>query len=134
MPQGAIKKLVEGKGFGFIDGEQGDIFFHYSALDGTAFEVVFEVLHESCASRVAALGVHFDGTVNDRGQVFGPADLSLMQHFAQQGGVRGPARQLSGDAMEEQGSQGEDVGPRVHGSTGGLLRGNVPQRADGTLR
>ena len=37
MPQGKIKKLT-GKGFGFIDGERGDIFFHSSALEGTTFE------------------------------------------------------------------------------------------------
>ena len=34
MPQGTIKKLAE-KGFGFIKGESGDVFFHHSAvLDG----------------------------------------------------------------------------------------------------
>lgn len=32
MPQGTIKKLVRDKGFGFIEGERGDIFFHHSAL------------------------------------------------------------------------------------------------------
>ncbi len=31
MPQGTIKKLTD-KGFGFIQGEGGDIFFHHSAL------------------------------------------------------------------------------------------------------
>ena len=42
MPQGTIKKLVAGKGFGFIDGEGGDIFFHNSALEGTTFEALSE--------------------------------------------------------------------------------------------
>lgn len=31
MPQGTIKKLTD-KGFGFIEGERGDIFFHHSAV------------------------------------------------------------------------------------------------------
>ena len=34
MPEGAIKKLISDKGFGFIEGERGDIFFHHSALVG----------------------------------------------------------------------------------------------------
>lgn len=41
MPQGAIKKLTD-KGFGFIDGERGDIFFHCSAVEGTTFEALTE--------------------------------------------------------------------------------------------
>ena len=39
MPQGTIKKLTD-KGFGFIEGERGDIFFHHSALEGTTFEAL----------------------------------------------------------------------------------------------
>ena len=31
MPQGKIKKLTE-KGFGFIQGGGGDVFFHHSAV------------------------------------------------------------------------------------------------------
>lgn len=42
MPQGTIKKLVSDKGFGFIDGERGDLFFHHSALA----DATFESLHE----------------------------------------------------------------------------------------
>ena len=34
MPQGTIKKLVADKGFGFINGEKGDLFFHHSAVEG----------------------------------------------------------------------------------------------------
>lgn len=37
MPQGTIKKLTD-KGFGFIAGEKGDIFFHLSSLEETTFE------------------------------------------------------------------------------------------------
>jgi CspA family cold shock protein len=41
MPQGTIKKLTQ-KGFGFIEGEQGEIFFHKSALADTTFEALSE--------------------------------------------------------------------------------------------
>ena len=29
MSQGTIKKLVSDKGFGFIEGERGELFFHH---------------------------------------------------------------------------------------------------------
>lgn len=38
MPQGTIKKVIADKGFGFIDGESGDLFFHLSALQECEFE------------------------------------------------------------------------------------------------
>jgi CspA family cold shock protein len=38
MPQGTIKKLLTDKGYGFIDGEQGDLFFHHSAVEGATIE------------------------------------------------------------------------------------------------
>lgn len=38
MPEGVIKKLVSDKGFGFIAGEKDELFFHHSAVEGTAFE------------------------------------------------------------------------------------------------
>jgi len=38
MPQGTIKKLVADRGFGFIEGERGELFFHHSALEGTTIE------------------------------------------------------------------------------------------------
>ncbi|MEX0794606.1 MAG: cold shock domain-containing protein [Pirellulaceae bacterium] len=41
MSQGIIKKLTD-KGFGFIEGERGDIFFHHSALEGTSYESLRE--------------------------------------------------------------------------------------------
>ena len=41
MPQGTIKKLTD-KGFGFIEGDRGDVFFHSSSLEGTAFDALSE--------------------------------------------------------------------------------------------
>jgi CspA family cold shock protein len=38
MPEGKIKKLVTDKGFGFIEGEKGDLFFHHSTVDGGRIE------------------------------------------------------------------------------------------------
>ena len=40
MPQGTIKKLLADKGFGFIQGERGDLFFHHSSVEGTSIEVL----------------------------------------------------------------------------------------------
>ena len=40
MPQGTIKKVIADKGFGFIEGERGDMFFHHSALEGISIEVL----------------------------------------------------------------------------------------------
>ena len=40
MPQGTVKKLLTDKGFGFIEGERGDIFFHHSALEETTIEAL----------------------------------------------------------------------------------------------
>ncbi len=42
MPQGTIKKLVSDKGFGFIAGERGELFFHHSSLVGTTIEQLRE--------------------------------------------------------------------------------------------
>ena len=43
MPQGTIKKLITEKGFGFIEGEQGDdLFFHHSAVQGATIEELRE--------------------------------------------------------------------------------------------
>jgi CspA family cold shock protein len=42
MPEGTIKKLVSDKGFGFIEGERGDVFFHMSSVEGTSFEALSE--------------------------------------------------------------------------------------------
>jgi cold shock protein len=42
MPQGTIKKLIAEKGFGFIQGERGELFFHHSAVQGTTIEALRE--------------------------------------------------------------------------------------------
>ncbi len=42
MSQGTIKKLVSDRGFGFIEGERGELFFHHSAVEGTSFEDLHE--------------------------------------------------------------------------------------------
>ena len=42
MAQGTIKKLVSDKGFGFISGEKGDLFFHHTALVDAAFDTLQE--------------------------------------------------------------------------------------------
>ena len=42
MPQGTIKKLIADKGYGFIKGEDGELFFHHSAVEGEAFETLQE--------------------------------------------------------------------------------------------
>jgi len=42
MPQGTIRKLITEKGYGFIEGERGDLFFHHSAVQGTTFEALTE--------------------------------------------------------------------------------------------
>ena len=41
MPEGTIKKLTQ-KGFGFIETERGDLFFHMSALDGVSYDQLYE--------------------------------------------------------------------------------------------
>jgi len=38
MPQGTIKKLVGDKGFGFISGESGELFFHHTGVISGSFE------------------------------------------------------------------------------------------------
>lgn len=42
MPQGVIKKLVQDRGFGFISGDRGDVFFHHSTVDGGVFDELQE--------------------------------------------------------------------------------------------
>jgi CspA family cold shock protein len=42
MPQGKIKKIIADKGFGFIEGDRGDLFFHHSELQGVAIEELRE--------------------------------------------------------------------------------------------
>ena len=40
MPQGTIKKVIADKGFGFIEGDQGDLFFHHSEVEGGSIETL----------------------------------------------------------------------------------------------
>jgi CspA family cold shock protein len=40
MPQGTIKKLIADRGFGFIEGERGELFFHHSAVKGASIETL----------------------------------------------------------------------------------------------
>lgn len=42
MSQGTIKKLVQDRGFGFIQGEKGELFFHHSAVEGGVFDTLRE--------------------------------------------------------------------------------------------
>ena len=42
MPEGKIKKLVSDRGFGFVEGERGELFFHHSEVQGVAFEELQE--------------------------------------------------------------------------------------------
>jgi CspA family cold shock protein len=42
MPEGKIKKVLSEKGFGFIEGEREDLFFHHSEVQGTSIEQLSE--------------------------------------------------------------------------------------------
>lgn len=42
MPEGKIKKVLAEKGFGFIEGERDDLFFHHSEVQGTTIEQLRE--------------------------------------------------------------------------------------------
>ncbi len=42
MPQGKIKKVMSDKGFGFIEGDGDDLFFHHSEVQGTTIEELSE--------------------------------------------------------------------------------------------
>ena len=42
MPKGKIKKLIRDRGFGFIDADGKEIFFHQSNLEGVAFNALTE--------------------------------------------------------------------------------------------
>jgi CspA family cold shock protein len=41
MAKGTIKKITD-KGFGFIEGEGGELFFHRSAVEGANFDELRE--------------------------------------------------------------------------------------------
>ena len=42
MPQGTIKKIIADKGFGFIEGDRGDLFFHHSEVQTGSIEELRE--------------------------------------------------------------------------------------------
>ncbi len=42
MPSGKIKKVVTDKGFGFIEGDRDDMFFHHTSVEGVTFEELRE--------------------------------------------------------------------------------------------
>ena len=42
MPEGKIKKVISEKGFGFIEADRGDLFFHHSEVQGTSIEQLSE--------------------------------------------------------------------------------------------
>jgi CspA family cold shock protein len=42
MPQGIVKKLVSEKGFGFISGDRGELFFHRSSVIEGSFDSLRE--------------------------------------------------------------------------------------------
>lgn len=42
MPQGKVKRLVSDRGFGFIEANGGDLFFHHSEVQGTTIEELRE--------------------------------------------------------------------------------------------
>ena len=42
MPSGKIKKLVTDRGFGFVEADRGELFFHHSEVQGTTFEELQE--------------------------------------------------------------------------------------------
>jgi len=44
VAKGTIKKLVTDRGFGFIlpEGEQNDLFFHRTDVQGTTYEALYE--------------------------------------------------------------------------------------------
>ena len=38
MPEGKIKKIVSDRGFGFIDSDRGDLFFHHTEVKEGTFD------------------------------------------------------------------------------------------------
>jgi CspA family cold shock protein len=38
VPQGKIKKIISDRGFGFIDSDRGDLFFHHTEVKEGSFD------------------------------------------------------------------------------------------------
>ncbi len=58
MPQGTITKIVSDRGFGFIAGERGEVFFHHSSVADQGFDnlqdgqtVEYELEEEGASKR-----------------------------------------------------------------------------------
>ena len=66
--QGTIKKIVSDRGFGFISGDSGDVFFHLSSME----EGEFDELHEGQAVEYE---IEADGDSSRGGK--GPRALSV---------------------------------------------------------
>jgi CspA family cold shock protein len=56
--QGTVKKIVSDRGFGFISGDRGDVFFHFSSMGEGEFDelhegqaVEYEIEHDGDAGR-----------------------------------------------------------------------------------
>ena len=48
MPEGKIKKVLSEKGFGFIEGELGDLFFHHSEVQERALRSFRSIGSANC--------------------------------------------------------------------------------------
>lgn len=66
MPKGTIRRLITDRGYGFIQTEGGDLFFHRNDLIGVTYELLtegqqveFEVTHTSKGPEAA--NVRFTG-------------------------------------------------------------------------
>jgi cold shock protein len=58
MAQGTITKIVQDRGFGFISGDRGEVFFHHSSVAEAGFDnltegqaVQYELEGDSASSR-----------------------------------------------------------------------------------
>ncbi len=66
MAQGVIKKIVTDRGFGFISGERGDVFFHVSSCEDVSFDDL-----------QVGQAVHYELDSGDRGGSRGPRAVNV---------------------------------------------------------